>query len=218
VEQLAADWPVTDDDVISRGSSRAPLPGWWPPRVPGGRLPRIAAILGAAGLLAGLAAGYAVGTWQARKSAPAPVQSGAPAVSIPPVLNGGSPLGFDGSRCSLQVGHDLQLGMKVINDSPSLLTVVRVDALLPEGGLKPLSWAWGPCGELPGALPSGHGLATGNSMWFTVTFQVLVSCPAPLPVQFDVGFDLRSSEDSRGERAIVAAFPDLSQVPYSGCQ
>jgi len=214
---LAADEHVSDDDVIERGSDRAPLRGWRPP-VPQWRPPRIAVILGVAGLAAGLAAGYAVGTVQAGKSATARSQSSPAAGFIPPITADGSPLGFSGSRCSQQVGHDLQLGVEVTNDSPALLTVLQVDALLPEGGLKPLFWARGPCGELPGALPSGQGLATGDSTWFTVTFQVLVSCPGPLPVQFDVQFDLRNSQDSRGARAIVAAFPDLSQVPYSGCR
>jgi hypothetical protein len=203
---------VSDDDVIHSGSDRAPLPGWRPP-VPRWWRPRIAVILGVTGLVAGLAAGYGVGAWQTGKPALAP---SAGDVAVPPVP-GGPPLGFYGSRCSQQVGHDLQLGAEVTNDSPALLTVLRVDAVLPLGGLREVSWAWGPCGELPGALPSDQGLATGDSIWFTVTFQVLISCPGPLPVQFDVQFDLRSSQDSRGAHTILAAFPDLSQVPYSGC-
>lgn len=118
----------------------------------------------------------------------------------------------------MQIGHDLQLGLEVTNESPALLTIDRVDALLPIGGLKQISWAWGPCGELPGTLPSDQGLATGYSAWLTVTFQVLVSCPGPLPVQFSMQFILRSSQDSRAAQATVAAFPDLSQVAYSGCK
>jgi hypothetical protein len=206
---------VAEDDVIERGSDRAPLPDRlshlpvlrWRPR-------RTAVILGITGLVAGLAAGYAVG---ALTSAPARSQPSAAPVPVLPMAVGGTPLGFDGSRCSLQVGHDLQLGLEVTNDAPALLTVLGVDAVLPLGGLKQASWAWGPCGELPGAPPPGPSLTTGKSSWFTITFQVLVSCPAPLPVQFNFQFDLRTSEDSRGVVADVPAFPDLGQVTYSGC-
>jgi hypothetical protein len=47
----------------------------------------------------------------------------------------------------------------------------------------------------------------------TVTFQVLVKCPGPLPVQFTVGYDVG------GQHAVATlpGFPDLSQVPYKGC-
>jgi hypothetical protein len=209
---------VTEDDVIERGSgrtrlldrlSRIPVLRWRPRRA--------AVILGVTGLLAGLAAGYAASAWNARKSAPpGPLPSAAPA-SVLPLGVGGSPLGFYGSRCSLQVGHDLELGLEVTNDAPALLTVLGIKAVLPMSGLKPLSWAWGPCGELPGTSPPDQSLATGKSSWFTVTFQVLVSCPAALPVQFNFQFDLRSSQESRGALASVPAFPDLGQVPYSGC-
>jgi hypothetical protein len=218
VELLAADRHVTDDDIIERGSDRPPLLGWRPPRlsVLRQRPPRIAVILGVAGLVAGLIAGYAVG--QAGKSTPPRSLPSPAALSGPPLFGNGTPLGFDGSRCSMQVGQDLQLGVEVTNDAPELLTIVRVDALLPIGGLKELSWALGPCGQLPAAPPLAQGLATGYSTWFTVTFHVLVSCPGPLPVQFAVRCDLRDPTDSRGALVTVAAFPDLSQVAYSGCQ
>lgn len=209
---------MTDDDIIERGSERPPLLRWRPPRlpVPRWRPPRTAVILCAAGLVAGLAVGYAVG--QAGKHAPPRLPPSASALAVPPMIGADTPLGFGGSRCSMQVGHDLQLGVQVTNDSPALLTIVRVNALLPIGGLKQISWAWGPCGELPGALPSAQGLATGYSAWLTVTFHVLVNCPGPLPVQFSMQFILRSPQDSRAAQATVAAFPDLSQVAYSGCQ
>jgi hypothetical protein len=208
---------VTEDDVIQRGSSRRRLD--WVPRIPvlRSRPARTAVVLGVIGLAAGLAAGYAVGTWHAAGSAPARSQPATTPVSVLPRAGDGFPLGFYGSRCSRQVGDDLQLGVEVTNDSPALLTVLGVDAVLPLGGLKPVSWASGPCGELPGAAPPDQSLTTGNSGWFTVTFQVLVRCPAPLPVQFHFQFDLRTSEDSRAVLATVGAFPDLGQVPYSGC-
>lgn len=220
MEPLAVDQQVTDDDIIESGSGREPWLRWLPPRLslPRWWPPRIAFILCLSGLVFGLAAGYCVGAWRVRPPGPALAVPGAAAVSVPPITAGGTPLGFDGSRCSLQVGHNLELGIEVTNDTPALLTILRVDTLLPARGLKQISWAWGPCGQLPGALPSDQALATGNSIWFTVTFHVLVSCPGPLPVGFAVRFDLRDPHDSRGAVATIPAFPDLSQVPYSGCQ
>jgi hypothetical protein len=203
---------VSDDDVIERGSGRAPLPGWRPPGMPklGGRPPRIAIILGAAGLLAGLAAGYAFGNWQARRSAPPRPQATA-AQPVAPMA--GSPLGLYGPECSQQIGDELQLGVEVSNDTSRPLMLQQVKALLPVSGLRELSWAWGTCGQLAGPPPD-RGLAPGNSAWFTVTFQVLVNCPAPLPVMFDIGY----TQDGRHSVTSMPAFPDLGQVPYSGCR
>jgi hypothetical protein len=209
---------MSDDDIIERGSDQQPLPGWRPPGLPAlrWRPPRIAVILCAAGLLAGLAVGYAVG--HAGRSAPSALPPSASALSVPPVTDIGPPLGFNGLRCSRQVGHELQLGVEVSNGAPALLTIVRVDALALLHGLQQVSWAWGPCGELPGALPPDQGLAIGQSTWLTVTLRVLVSCPGPQPVQLNIQYILRSPQDSYAARTILAAFPDLSQVPYSGCQ
>jgi hypothetical protein len=181
--------------------------------MPRWRPPRIAVALGLAGLLAGLAAGYAAGVWHSGKAAPARSRPAAAAHSVPPFTTSGSPLAPLGPECAVQTGHDLQLGVQLTNDSAAPVTVLQVDAVLPAGGLKPVSWAWGPCGELPTAVPD-QVLASGDSIWFTMTFQVLVSCPGPLPVQFDIGY----SQSSRRTVASVAAFPDLGQVQYSGCQ
>jgi hypothetical protein len=217
-ESLAADQQVTGDDVIESGNGQVPLLDWLSRQLPvlRWRPGRTAVVLGIIGLVAGLAAGYGIGARHAASPAP-PAQASAAPVSVVPLTAGGSPLGFNGSRCSSQVGHELQLGVEVTNNLPGLLTVLGVDAVLPAGGLKVVSWAWGPCGELAGTPPPEQSLTTGSSNWFTVTFQVLVGCPAPLPVQFNFQFDLRSSQDSRAAFATVAAFPDLGQVPYSGC-
>lgn len=200
---------VTGGDIVERGSGRPLVPRW---RVPAPRWlpPRIAVIMGLAGLLAGLAAGYAAGAWHAGKS-PAGSQPSVTAQSARPLT--GSPLTIFGPTCSVQIGRELQLGVQVTNDSPAPVLVRRVSAVLPIGGLRPVSWSWGPCGELPAGLPD-QSVATGNSIWVTVTFQVLVSCPGPLPVQFNVGY----SQRARPGVASLPAFPDLSRVAYSGCQ
>jgi hypothetical protein len=90
--------------------------------------------------------------------------------------------------------------------------------MLPMGGLRATSQAWGPCGELPGpgegpgiALPPTLG--PGASAWFTVTFQVLVTCPQPLPVQFTLDYD----QSGRSAAMPLPGFPDLGQVSYGKC-
>jgi hypothetical protein len=208
-------WPeVTDDDIIERGSARAPGPGWRLPGmlVPRWRPPRIAVIVGLAGLLAGLAAGYAVGTWHTRKAVPVSSEPSFNPQSVVPIFVS-APLTQPGPECSLQNGHDLQLGVEVSNDSVAPVTILRVAPLVPLGGLKALSLIWGPCGELPGQPPEDQALAPGNSLWFTVSFRVLVACPGPLPVQFAIGY----SENGQRGATSVEGFADLSQVHYSGC-
>jgi hypothetical protein len=122
--------------------------------------------------------------------------------------------------CSVQLGHQLQLGVEVSNEAGADITLQRVMASLPlSGGLRPVSWAWGPCGAISSgggqlaADSGGEDLSPGETGWFTVTVQVLVKCPAPYPVQFIV--QLASS--GRTSVAQVPGFSDLGQVAYSGC-
>jgi len=107
--------------------------------------------------------------------------------------------------------------LQVTNLSVTAITLRRVEAVLPMGRLKATSQAWGTCGELP--APGGSAgnapltLEPGASAWFTVTFQVLVRCPQPLPVHFALDYD------QGGQPAAIPlpSFPDLGQVSYGTC-
>ena len=179
------------------------------------RPPQPALVLGAAGLLVGLVAGYAIGTRHAgNHPAPHSRSRGAAQAAASPVV-GDFPLVQAGPRCSAQTGRELQLGMQVTNTSATSVTLHRVDVLLPLGGLRPVSQAWGPCGELPSPSQApGTVLRAGASTWFTVTLRVLVGCPGALPVQFRLRYDL----DGRPGSSFLGGFSDLSQVPYDGCR
>ena len=198
------------DDVVELGGRRRPASGW--------RLPPIAVILAAAGLLAGLIGGYAAGDRHSRNSAappsnPAP-SSPAPSRPAAPSAAGALAVEQSGRQCSAQLGRALQLGVQVTNLSAASVTLRRVQAVLPLGGLKATSQAWGPCGELPVAdTEPDNVLPAGASTWFSVTFQVLVACPSAFPVQFTLDYD------QRGRPATVAlpGFVDLGHVPYAGC-
>jgi hypothetical protein len=195
---VAGDEATAADDVIGRGSRRPARSG------PRWRPPRIGLILAAAGLVAGLGAGYAAGVRQGGKAAAPPA----------PPVTGAAPLSQAGLTCSTQSGGELQLGVDVANESAAAVTLRKVTVVLPIGGLREVSQAWGPCGELPAAtVAPANVVPAGGSTWFTVTFQVLVSCPQPLPVQFI----LRYQRSSQAEVTDLPGFPDLGQVPYGQC-
>ncbi len=208
------DGPGAGDDVVELGGRRRPPPRWWPPPA--------AVVAGAVALLAGLAAGYAAGARHAPAPAapPSPSRTAAPASAAPaaPFSAGGFPLSQSGPQCSVQAGRELQVGLQITNLSPAAIQLRRVEVGLPLGGLTVISQTWGPCGELPaGQAPGGilpPVLGRGASTWITVTFQVLVRCPQPLPVQFTFGYD----QNGRVAAIRLPGFPDLSQVPYSGCR
>jgi hypothetical protein len=265
-----------EDDIVEHdgGPLRVPRwarrPGWLP--APGWRPSRGAAILGVAGLIVGLAAGYGLGYGRlVRAGQPSGVTaahaapSATPAPPAPPgsSVQGGNfgayapglgIAGFAGTvidqtagACSVQHGRELQLGLEVINLSGTTVTLGQVRPVLPMAGLRAVSQQWAPCDAIspswliaggdgtvtiirdpgqPGApaIPQGATrlgdalqgddvVPPGGTAWFTVTFQVLVSCPGPLPVQFSVSYQA----STRSGTAQLPGFPDLGKVPYTGC-
>ena len=222
--------PWADDsaaDVVEQGGRRT-FPSlnrlsmnWRPPRG--------AAMLLAVGLIIGLAAGYAAGYRQAPRNATAPpTASASPAPPVPAplqtvvkgaaitgtVLTGGLALTQDTGTCSaVQSGRELQLGVQVTNRSAEPIGLGRIRTVLPLSGLKVVSQQWAPCGAI-GAVQVPDTLGPGDSTWLSVIVQVLVACPAPIPVQFAVGYTYA------GKAATVnlPGFPDLGQVPYTGCR
>lgn len=172
-------------------------------------------MLGAAGLVVGLAAGYAAGTLHAGNHPVASARSRGAAQAASSQVVGDFPLTTSGPQCFAQTGREIQLGMQVRNTSAAAVTLRRVDVVLPMGGLRAVSQAWGPCGELPslGQTP-GTVLPADASIWFSVTLRVLVGCPTPLPVQFRLRYDMAGRPGS----TFLGGFSDLSQVPYVGCR
>ena len=87
-------------DILEQGRDRPPTR--WRPTVRWRRPPAVAVILGGAGLLGGLAAGYAAGTLHAEKAAAPSAQSSATAspTLASPGLIGGTPGQFQLVHCS----------------------------------------------------------------------------------------------------------------------
>lgn len=265
-----------EDDIAEHDGGPLRVPGWarrlrWLP-APDWRPSRGAAVLGVAGLIVGLFAGYALGYGRlvrdgrppgmtAGSAAPSAVPA-SPAPSGSPAQAGGfgayAPAqgiaGFAGTvidqtagACSVQHDRELQLGVEVINLSGTTVTLGQVKPILPMGGLRALSQQWAPCNAIspswliaggdgtvmiirgagqsgapgmpPGATRLGDALQgddvvpPGGTAWFSVTFQVLVSCPRPLPVQFNVSYQ----GNTRQGNARLQGFPDLGKVSYPGC-
>ncbi len=217
-------------DVVEQGGRRFfPSLNWRPPWRP----PRGAAILLAVGLVIGLAAGYAAGYRQApNKASASPTASVSPAPLVPApalapqivikgtaiqgsgsVFTDGLALTQDTGTCSVQSGRELQLGVQVTNTSTEPIGLRRIRAVFPLGGLKVVSQQWAPCGAT-GAVQVPVILGPGDSTWFSVTVQVLVACPAPLPVQFAVSYTYAGKAAS----VTLPGFVDLGQVPYTGCR
>jgi hypothetical protein len=204
------------DDLVELGGRQFRLPSWLASRLPGWRPSRGAGVLAVAALVVGLAAGYAAGDSRARGSAalPAPAATAsAPAATFS--FADSSALTQDIATCSVQTGRELQLGVRVTNQSTATITLLTARAVLPRGGLKQVTWQWATCGAIPDGLgQSDEILAPGASTWLTATFKVQLRCPGPAPVQFTVGYLVQGKPLT----ASLPGFPDLSQVPYTGCQ
>lgn len=194
-----------DAEVIEWGGRRTR----WP--LSGGRAPVISIALTAlvAGLLLGFFGGYRQATANGR-----PARAATSAATVFAV--GDTAIIDTGNRCAVQLGHALQLGVEIVNRSDRAVALRQIEPVLPLGGLKAVASQWGTCGALP-ELGPGAGqataLAAGTAGWLTVTFDVMVSCPEPLSVQFKISY----VQAARLVTAELPGFPDLGQVRYDNC-
>jgi hypothetical protein len=192
-----------DADVIEMGGHR--------PRWPWGSARGPTISIAVAALVAGLLLGFAGGHLQARTKG-RPARAATAITTVLPV--GGTAVSATGSRCAVQLGHTLQLGIEIMNRSDRTVVLRQIKPVLPLGGLREIASQWRPCGSLPEpGLGQASSLAPGAAGWLTVTFDVMVSCPQPLPVFFKVSF----VQASRLVTADLDSFPDLGQVRYNNC-
>ena len=123
-------------DILEQGRDRPPTR--WRPMVRWRRPPAVAIILGAAGLLGGLAAGYAAGTLHAEKATAPSAQSRATAspTRASPVLIGGTPGQFQLIHCSASgtTCTFRRLGTPVTNLTTTAANGTVIVILPPAGG------------------------------------------------------------------------------------
>ena len=184
-----------------------------PPRWPWGTARGPAISIALAALAAGLLLGFAGGNLQAGANG-RPARAATSATAVFPV--GGTAITMTANRCAVQLDHALQLGVEVVNRSDRTVALRQIEPVLPLGGLKAVASRWGTCGALP-ELGPGPGqaaaLGPGATGWLTVTFDVMVGCPQPLPVQFKISY----AQAGRLVTAELPGFPDLGQVRYNNC-
>jgi hypothetical protein len=155
---------------------------------------------------------YAIGASRADNAPPKPNRA-APATTRLLVPGRGQPPTLTGTRCSAQSGKTLQLGVEIVNGSARTTTLLGADAQLPLGGLHLAGIGWGKCGDLSAFDLTPRPLGPGETTWLTTTFDVLVDCPGPLPVQFNVQY----SQDGEDAVVYLGGYSDLGDVPYTGC-
>jgi hypothetical protein len=157
-------------------------------------------------VLAAATGGYVVG--HRRGASPVPAAPAA-APSTAPV---GPAIDLTGRRCSQQRGTRLELGVEIVNRSGTAASLRPFGVKLPLAGLRPGAKVWGGCSQLPGGPGADPvTLPPGGRLWLAMTFDVLVDCPSPLPVQFTVFYD----QDGHSGTAVLPGFADLGDVPYS---
>jgi hypothetical protein len=188
-------------------------PRWHRPRWLGPRWPARTLGVGLAALVVGLLLGYAGGHLQAsHKRTPAPAAS--QAVTTEPLLDT-TGVTVTGARCAVQLGHTLQLGIEIVNQSGRAVMLRQVAPVVPLSGMRAVSARWGPCGTLPQPVPpQSPSLEPGATRWLTATFRVLVKCPEPFPVLFKVSY----AQSGRTMTTQFDSFPDLGQVKYNNCR
>jgi hypothetical protein len=181
------------------------------PRWPWGtvRGPAITVVLIAllAGFILGFVGGYRQAT--ANGTATRPATSATSALSV-----GDNAIADTGNRCAVQLGQTLQLGVEIVNQSDRAVALREIEPVLPIGGLQAVASQWGTCGALPEpGQDESTALGPGATGWLTVTFDVTLSCPQPLPVQFKISY----VQAGRLEVADLNGFADLGQVQYNNC-
>ena len=170
----------------------------------------------AAALIIGALVNYYAATRGSRPRADRNAPTGAPSPSPSRllVLGPGQPPTVTGTRCSSQLGNTLQLGIEIANLSATGTTLLGADVELPLGGLRLTAIAWGACSQSnarDGSNP--YPLPSGTAVWLRMTFDVLVPCPAPLPVEVT----LRYAQAEKVAVTSVGGFSDLGGIPYTGC-
>jgi hypothetical protein len=212
-----------DSEMIQFGG----LPVRWPfggvhlPRMP--RLPpavradvsRASVAIGLAALAVGLLIGFFGGRLTAHR-ADHKARSFSP-LATPVVLPqfATTAIGLTGARCAVQAGNNLQLGIEIMNETRSPVTLGAISPMFPMGGLRAISSGVGACGALPPVeIPPSGSLAPGAAEWIHATIAVREGCPEPLPVWFKVGY----ASSGKTGTAMLAGFPDLGPVSYRHCK
>ena len=172
----------------------------------------------AAVLVAGIGIGYLVGGHGKTRTVAAPPSSGAASEPLPagsalaevPKLNatGNTCVGMLASN-----GRPLMVGIEIVNGGPQPVVLRNVQGVFPLGGLRQVDSQAGQCDNNSTESVAGRRIEPTATAWISLTLDVLVRCPGPLPVRFRVAY---TADGGQGLQQL-GGFPDLSEVPYPGC-
>jgi hypothetical protein len=172
-------------------------------------------------LVGGIGIGYAVGRHGKRPTAahPSATPTSAAPTRFPPA---GSALAEvpqvlkTGTTCfgvAASSGQPLMVGVEITNGADRPLVITNVEGDFPLGGLRQLDSQIGQCDNNATEPVSGHRVEPTAIVWVSLTLDVQVRCPAPLPVAFRVDYTI----DGVPGTETLRAFPDLGRVPYPAC-
>lgn len=161
-------------------------------------------------VLAGIA-GFLIGRGSADVRRPASGTSASPGGTSSPSATS---LTTTRNRCSAQVGRQLQLGVELDNPTGGEIVLREITPAFFVTGLATTRTERGVCGQPADGLATPYLLKPNSTVWIRATVDVLIACPAPVPVFFDVSYTT-----SAGAVTIqLPAFLDLGGVPYTGCR
>jgi hypothetical protein len=188
-------------------------PRLWPWR--GGRGSTVGAALAA--LVAGLVIGFAGGHHLAGHAKAKAKPGLAKFRIISRRTNATAAIFYTGNQCAVQQGKTLELGIEVENRSGRTIIVNRLDSVVRSDGLRQVGADLTTCGSvrIPGGAPL-RTIANDTTAWITLTFAVKVKCPARYSVLFIMGYE--NSGAPTPYSMYFDGFPDLTNVPYSGCR
>lgn len=199
-----------EGDIIQFGG----LPVRWPFPAIRVTASRTSVAIALSMLAAGLVIGFFAGGLTAHQ--PARKHRSHMMVATPSIIQqfATTALGLTGARCGVQVGNDLQVGVEIMNETPSSIGLDRITTIFPLGGLRTISVRVGRCGAHArnGTVPSAS-LAPDATEWIVATIAVRVPCPQPLPVWFKIDY---TSAGQIGN-SVLDGFPDLGSVSYRRC-
>ena len=101
-----------------------------------------------------------------------------PLVSPTRVVEPLSTVSVTGRQCAVEVGHQLQVGIEITNDTRQTVSLKAIDVDAPLPGFNVRAKQFGTCGVV-GGNTGPQPLAPGNSTWISATFDNHLSCQGP---------------------------------------
>ena len=114
-----------------------------------------------------------------------------------------------GRQCAAQVGHELQLGVEITNDTKHAVSLTAIDVDVPLPGLSLRAKQFATCGAI-GGNTGPQPLAPGNSTWISATFDNHLPCRVS-------SSEIIFTADYDDGRTATSGFSNLPDIAFAGC-